>query len=108
MGMAASTNLFDVLERIARCLAHLYSGRWVKGKDDVAVLSYGFGRSTSAANRSVVGKTFALDSQAITVIGVMPQGFDFFVKENALSKRPRSSGCRWFFRRTRANALGDF
>ena len=86
-GMAASTELFDVLG------AHAMLGRTftkedgVQGKDNVAVLTYGFWQKHFGGERNVVGKTFALDGQTHTVIGVMPEGFDFFVKENSFVKK---------------------
>lgn len=86
-GMAASTNLFDVLGDHPLLGRTFTAEDGVKGKDDVAVLGYAFWQKHFAGDRNVVGKTFALDSQAITVIGVMPQGFDFFVKENAFVKK---------------------
>ncbi len=43
----------------------------------VAVVSYAFWRNRLSANADVVGKTIALDRQPRTIIGVMPQGFDF-------------------------------
>src|SRR6267142_2820482 len=85
--MATATNLFDVLG------SHPILGRTfttddgVSGKDNVAVLTYGFWQKHFAGDRNVVGKTFALDGETITVIGVMPEGFDFFVKENSNIKK---------------------
>jgi len=86
-GMAASTSLFDVLG------SHPILGRTftqedgVPGKDNVAVLGYPFWQKHFGGDRSVVGKTFVLNSVTITVIGVMPEGFDFFVKENSFIKK---------------------
>jgi len=73
----------------------------------VAVLTYGFWQKHFGGDQNVVGKTFALDGVAITVVGVMPEGFDFFVKENSNIKKNRSSGCRLPSLRTRACAAAD-
>src|ERR1700730_13706441 len=86
-GMATSTNLFDVLGEHAMLGRTFVQDDGVQGKDDIAVLTYGFWRKHFGSDRNVVGKTLALDAQTITVIGVMPQGFDFFVKENSNIKK---------------------
>ena len=43
----------------------------------VAVLSYAFWRNRLGSDPQIVGKTIALDRLPRTIIGVMPQGFDF-------------------------------
>ncbi len=43
----------------------------------VVVLSYGFWRSGMGSDPHVVGKTITLDGLPNTVIGIMPQGFDY-------------------------------
>ncbi len=43
----------------------------------VAVVSYAFWRNRLGGDPSVVGKTIALDRLPHTIIGVMPQGFDY-------------------------------
>jgi hypothetical protein len=50
------------------------------GKDDplnVAVASYGFWRSHFDGNPSAIGRTLTLDGQPFTLIGVMPELFQF-------------------------------
>lgn len=85
-GMAASSSLFDVLGSRPLLGRTFVEEDGVRGKDNVAVLSYGFWQKHFGGDPNVVGKTFSLDGQAQTVIGVMPEGFDFFVKENAFVK----------------------
>jgi putative ABC transport system permease protein len=43
----------------------------------VAILSYAFWRNRLGSDPQILGKTIALDRLPRTVIGVMPQGFDF-------------------------------
>jgi putative ABC transport system permease protein len=43
----------------------------------VAILSYAFWRTGLGSDPHIIGKTIALDRLPRTVIGVMPQGFDF-------------------------------
>ena len=58
-------------------------GRYLSAAEDgpreaaVVVLSYGFWRTRLGADPHVVGRTLVLDRQPCTVIGVMPQGFDY-------------------------------
>ena len=85
--MAASPNLFDVLGSRPFLGRTFTQEDGVKGKDDVAVLTYGFWQKHFGGDRNAVGKTFALDGVMHTVIGVMPDGFDFFIKENAFVKK---------------------
>jgi putative ABC transport system permease protein len=86
-GMAASPSLFNVLGSHAVLGRTFTQDDGVTGNDNVAVLSYGFWQKHFAGDRNVVGKAFALDGVPITVVGVMPEGFDFFVKENSNIKK---------------------
>ena len=43
----------------------------------VVVLSYSFWRTRLGSDAHVIGRTLTLDRQPCTVIGVMPQGFDY-------------------------------
>jgi putative ABC transport system permease protein len=43
----------------------------------VAVVSYPFWRGRLGGDRNVVGQTLALDGLTYTIVGVMPQGFDY-------------------------------
>jgi putative ABC transport system permease protein len=47
------------------------------GHAQVAVISYGLWRSFFAADPNVVGKTMRMNNRPSTVIGVLPEGFDF-------------------------------
>ncbi len=58
-----------------------YAGRMLQSSDDVpgaapvAVLSYAAWQASHAADPSVVGSTFFIQSQPVTIIGVAPPGF---------------------------------
>jgi hypothetical protein len=43
----------------------------------VAILSYAFWRNRLGSDPHIIGKTIALDRLPRTIVGVMPQGFDF-------------------------------
>ncbi|HUA18480.1 MAG TPA: ABC transporter permease [Bryobacteraceae bacterium] len=52
------------------------------GAPPVAILSYRFWESRFAKRRDIVGLTVRIDKAPTTIIGIMPQGFDFPVQEN--------------------------
>jgi predicted permease len=47
------------------------------GHNSVSVISFGLWRSVFAADPNVVGKTLRMNGRPSTVIGVLPEGFDF-------------------------------
>lgn len=58
-------------------------GRYLAGEEEgrkappVVVVSYPFWRGRLGSNPRVVGETLTLDGLAHTIVGVMPQGFDY-------------------------------
>ncbi|MGB9468926.1 MAG: ABC transporter permease [Candidatus Acidiferrum sp.] len=48
-----------------------------KGAAPVAMLTYPFWQQQFAGDPNVLGKTVDFDNQAVTIIGVLPQSFDF-------------------------------
>ncbi|HVN07150.1 MAG TPA: ABC transporter permease [Bryobacteraceae bacterium] len=77
-----------------------------KGKDHVAVLSYGLWREHFAGDPGMVGRNISLNSEKYTVVGVMPASFRFPFQTQMwvpLDMDPKSLGERgshW------ANAVG--
>jgi putative ABC transport system permease protein len=63
--------------------AHALIGRTLSPEDDlpganpVVVLSEGLWRERFDADRSLVGRAIALDSESYTVVGILPAGFHF-------------------------------
>jgi putative ABC transport system permease protein len=51
------------------------------GHDDVITLSYGFWKERFAAVPGIIGRTLVLNGHPHTVVGIMPQNFQFFVKD---------------------------
>ena len=55
------------------------------GKDRVVALSYGLWKRRFGADPEIVGKTIELNGKVLTIVGVMPQNFSFFIKQGTLS-----------------------
>jgi len=55
------------------------------GKDNVVVLSYGLWKRRFAADPGIVGKTIELNGKILSVVGVMPEKFNFFIKQGTMS-----------------------
>ena len=47
------------------------------GKDDVAVIGYGLWQRRFGADRNIVGRQVSIGGKSTTIVGVMPQGFDY-------------------------------
>jgi putative ABC transport system permease protein len=47
------------------------------GKDDVAVIGYGLWQRRFGGDRNAVGRQITLGGRSTTIVGVMPQGFDY-------------------------------
>ncbi|HEY4491026.1 MAG TPA: ABC transporter permease, partial [Acidobacteriota bacterium] len=83
----ATPNLFDVLG------IHPIRGRTFK-KDDgvgdsiIVILSHGLWLRRYGADNAIVGREIFLNGRKATVVGIMPRGFDFFIKQWAMVKKP--------------------
>jgi len=59
------------------------AGRWLSAADQIphgaetVMLSYGYWQRHFGQDRSVIGRTIAVDSRPRIIVGVMPQGFRF-------------------------------
>src|SRR3984885_9326240 len=73
---SATWTLFPLLG-IQPMLGRTFSAEEDKPGHDVSVISYGLWRSFFASDPNVVGKTIRMNNRPSTVIGVLPDGFDF-------------------------------
>jgi putative ABC transport system permease protein len=76
-GIAATANLFTVLDTPAAFGRAFVESDGVPGAACVTVLSDGFWRDRFAGAANVLGRTLRLDGRPCTVIGVMPPRFMF-------------------------------
>lgn len=56
------------------------------GRNQAAVLSYGFWQRRFGSDPKIIGQTIRLDANPYTVVGVLPQGFDFSIPDYFESK----------------------
>jgi putative ABC transport system permease protein len=60
----------------------------LEGADSVAVLSFELWQRRYALDPSILGSKIVVDDKPRTVIGVMPRGFQFFVKQQSFYQKP--------------------
>nr|MDQ3819379.1 ABC transporter permease [Acidobacteriota bacterium] len=77
-GVRVSADFFETLG-----VAPLAGGRTFmqeeeqEGRNGVVVISYGLWQRRYAGDPKIIGKTIALNGQTSTIVGVMPQGFEY-------------------------------
>ena len=70
-------SFFSVLGAAPMLGRYLAPGEEGRGAPQVVVVSYPFWRGRLGADPHAVGETLTLDGAAYTIVGVMPQGFDY-------------------------------
>ena len=73
----AGPGFFKVLRAQALLGRVFNEGEMQPGRDNVAVLSYGFWKTHFGADAGVLGRTIELNQRAFTVIGVMPKSMQY-------------------------------
>jgi putative ABC transport system permease protein len=77
----AAANLFDLLG-IQAIQGRVFSAdEDLPGKNHVALLSYALWNSQFGADPNISGKTMRLDNEVYSVVGVLPNGFNFGGKQ---------------------------
>ena len=76
-GFLVTANFLDVVE-VKPVLGRSFAGDEDQpGKDPVAILTYGLWQRRFGGDPGIVNKTITLNSVTRTVIGVMPEGFNY-------------------------------
>jgi putative ABC transport system permease protein len=83
----ATENLFSLLGAEA-ALGRTFSPQDAQSEQDVAVLSDGLWRRRFGGSPGVIGRVISLNGKNVTIIGVMPPGFKWFIQENSLTGKP--------------------
>ncbi len=84
MGWQTSATLFDVLG-VAPVMGRGFTANDDRdGAEPVVVISHGFWQRRFGGQANAVGQTLRLDERNVTVIGVLPSGFEFPVKGSDL------------------------
>src|SRR5262249_36909484 len=55
--------------------------------DDVAILSFELWQRRYGLDPKILGSKIIVDGDAYTVVGVMPRGFQFFIKQQSFSQK---------------------
>src|SRR5215472_4066851 len=82
---AVSANFFSVLGVNTVLGAGFTAENGQPGHDNVVVLSFGFWKERYASDHSIVGKTIVLNGHPLSVVGVAPEGFNWFIKDGSLT-----------------------
>lgn len=82
---AVTPNLFPLLGIRALVGRTFSPDEGQPGHSRVVLLGYSLWQQRFGADPSVVGQAVQLDGEAYTVVGVMPSGFELFVKQGSLT-----------------------
>jgi putative ABC transport system permease protein len=83
-----TANLFDLLGSKA-ALGRTFTAE--DGKESapaVAILSHGFWQRRFGGSPDVLNRTISLSGSPVTIVGVMPPDFQWFIKENSRTGKP--------------------
>lgn len=83
----ATPGLFELLG-VEAALGRTFTARDVEADQDVAVISTGLWRRRFGGSPSAVGRVISLSGRDVTIIGVMPPDFKWFIQKNSLTGKP--------------------
>jgi len=77
LGAITDHDFFDVLQ-VSPILGRIFTAEEdAPGRDGVIVLSYSFWRSRFGGDPKIIGQSLTFDGKPRTVIGIMPEGFQY-------------------------------
>lgn len=76
-GCGVSANFFEVLGVSPAIGRTFTTAEEQPGADQVAIVSHGFWQRRFGADPGLLGKVMQLSGRSYTVVGIMPQGFDY-------------------------------
>jgi putative ABC transport system permease protein len=82
-GQAVTTNFLSTLGANPLMGRSFLPEEDQEGKDNVFILSYSLWQRRFGGDKNIVGKTVSVNRNPITVVGVMPQEFDWYISEFA-------------------------
>ncbi|HEV2706869.1 MAG TPA: ABC transporter permease [Pyrinomonadaceae bacterium] len=103
-----TANLFRLLGREAAMGRTFMDEDAEAGKNNVVIISHGLWQRRFGGTSDVVGKKLSLNGQVVTVLGVMPEDFRWFIKENSLVGKPAELWLPTKFDESYRNARGRF
>ena len=77
LGSSTDRGFFDALQ-VSPILGRIFTDEEDQpGRDGVIILSYGIWRSRFGGDPKIIGQTLTFDNKPRTVIGIMPEGFEY-------------------------------
>src|SRR3569623_1089644 len=95
---SVSPNFFSILgvnAAIGRVFVPAQDG--TTGSNRAAVLSFEVWQRHFASDPNVLGTQITLDDKPYTIVGVMPRGFQFFIKQQSFSSKKPEIRTTWTF-----------
>ena len=77
IGAAVSSDFFSVLRTNATLGRTFTSDEERPGRDQVVVIGHGLWQRAFGANPAIIGQPVIINSRSFTVVGIMPEGFEF-------------------------------
>ncbi|MCU1383427.1 MAG: hypothetical protein JWL71_2124 [Acidobacteria bacterium] len=108
VGMDVTPDFFPTLGVSAALGRAFAEDEGPEGRDALVVLSDGLWRRRFAGDPSVVGRTIAIDSRSVTVIGVMPPDMRLFLRHGTLAAKPADVWMPFAFTEAQRNPRGRY
>jgi putative ABC transport system permease protein len=87
-GLAVSANMFPTLGVTPMLGRNILPEEDQPGRDREMILSFGLWTRRFNSDRNIVGRTVEINGHTCTIIGVMPRGFDFPMRQATTVRTP--------------------